>query len=95
MARKKKAGGGVTVADDPSPDETYEGKGSKVEKEAKERKRGGRADHKVEGASAKKRFDRPGRKLGGRVGCEKAPLSGASRTSMPEGRSADDGLAGT
>lgn len=54
-----------------------------VFKEADERKKGGRAKKKkhvhMEGHKGKHRMDRPGRKTGGRVGADKAPLSSAHR----------------
>jgi hypothetical protein len=37
-------------------------------------------DLKPEGATGKRRIDRPGRKLGGRVGADTAPLSSANKT---------------
>jgi hypothetical protein len=44
--------------------------------EAKEKKKGGSAIH---AAKAKHRLDRPGRKVGGRVGANSAPLSTAHK----------------
>lgn len=38
------------------------------------------ADMSVEGPMPKRRLDRPGRKTGGRVGADMAPLSSAART---------------
>ena len=58
---------------DESPLETYEGQKSHVQKEAKERKRGG----KVDGMKAKHRADRKPRKSGGRTGSNFNPLSSA------------------
>lgn len=85
--RKHRAGGGV-VDKDESPREVYAGAGSNVVKEADERKKGGpvKAKKKVgmDGAKAKMRLDRPGRKSGGRVGADKSPLSSAARTSDPD-----------
>lgn len=66
---------------------------SNVAKEAKERKKGGRVSKdsaRVEGKMAKMRLDRPGRKSGGRVGCDKSPLSSAARLSSTAGHSTDD-----
>ena len=37
----------------------------------------------VEGAPSRRRYDRPGRKLGGRAGSDLAPLSTASKTIAP------------
>jgi hypothetical protein len=81
--KMKRAGGGV-VPKDESPKEVYAGAGSNVVKEADERKDGGRVKKKeggkVEGKKAKMRLDRPGRKMGGRVGADRSPLSEAART---------------
>lgn len=52
------------------------------EKESPARKKGG----KVEGKMAKMRLDRPGRKAGGRVGADKAPLTEAAKSSQPKSR---------
>ena len=80
-------------ADDEAPSEVYAGKGSNVEKEAKEKKHGGRAKRKhggaakhvgmVAGMAAKKRADRPARKRGGKVGADQAPLSTAHAGKEP------------
>lgn len=70
---KKRSSGGATEA----------GGNPNVFKEAKERKRGGRA-MKAEGGVSKMRLDRPGRKTGGRVGADKSPLSSAARVTSPE-----------
>ena len=91
--RRKASGGGVT--DDMSaPREVYSGAGSNVVKEAEEKKRGGRAKRKhgghamkIDGHMAKRRLDRPGRKMGGRTGADKAPLSSAHKTKNPVGMS--------
>lgn len=56
-------------------------KESGVYKEAEERKHGGRAKHRVEGHKAKHHLGRPGRKRGGRVGADMAPLSSAAKVS--------------
>lgn len=71
---QKRAAGGVTVDGGGNPN---------VIAEAKDKRRasGGRAK-KVDGASGKMaamRLDKPGRKTGGRVGADKAPLTGANR----------------
>lgn len=68
-ARHKKAG---------APKVVYAGAGSNVIKEAMEKKRGG-ACIGAEGAKAKHKLGRPGRKRGGRVGADQAPLSTAAR----------------
>ena len=57
MARKHKASGGEAdfgkprVDEDPSPSSVYAGKGSNVEAEAKEKKKGGRAKRRHGGAA--------------------------------------------
>lgn len=84
--KKKESGGGVMkVSGNPN-----------VFKEAAERKKGGktkRADGgKVEtktiglmtGGAVRPRLDRPGRKMGGRVGADKSPLSTANRSTSAE-----------
>ena len=50
------------------------------EAEGKRRKRGGKAviAHRMTGGATKMRLDRPGRKRGGRVGADTAPLSSAN-----------------
>jgi hypothetical protein len=88
--RKHKAGGGPMKGDvvkDEAPSEVYAGKGSNVEAEAKEKKRGGRAMKHVghvAGHKAKARADRPARKSGGRIGCEASPFSSAARGTEPK-----------
>lgn len=74
---------------DESPSETYAGKGSNVEKEAKERKHGGKAKKhlgKMEGKKSEHRADRMPRKSGGRAGSNANPLSSAHAGSAPKGR---------
>lgn len=77
---------GVVMSDAPVTT-AYSGGGSKVAQAAIKRKRGGavNAETKPDGMFAKKRFDRPGRKTGGRVGADTAPLSSAARMSKPPG----------
>lgn len=58
-----------------------------VFKEAEEKKKGGKVGKhvgKAEGSAAKHRMDRPGRKKGGRVGANAAPLSTAHTASSPD-----------
>ena len=69
----RKEGGRVGMKVSGNPD---------VFEEADERKHGGKMKAKKhvghpEGKMAKHRMDRPGRKSGGRVGADKAPLSSA------------------
>lgn len=84
------------VADSMAPaKEVYSGAGSNVVKEAEEKKRGGKVhrknggkvSHMIEGHAAKRRMDRPGRKMGGACGSDKNPLSSAAHPSKPAGRS--------
>lgn len=79
MKGKKRSGGGaMKVSGNPN-----------VFKEAAERKDGGKVESKgkvlglMTGGGVRPRLDRPGRKLGGRVGADKSPLSTANKTSSP------------
>lgn len=90
---QKRADGGVVDKDD-APSTVYAGKGSKVVEEAEQKKKGGavcakKDGGKVEGGKTRLRLDRPGRKMGGRVGADKSPLSSAASSSNPTGHSAD------
>jgi hypothetical protein len=84
----KRADGGKVKA--------YDAEGSNVEKEANERKRGGRVKHekkamqerKVEGEKAKHRLDRPKRASGGRVGSDKSPFTSAQHETEARGHKA-------
>ena len=85
-ARHKKAGGGRT--------EMWVSGNPDVKKEAEEKKKGGRAKRAtgrkvktvgfMDGGAVRPRVDRPGRKMGGRVGADKAPLSSANKTTSAE-----------
>ena len=92
MKGKKRASGGV-VDKDESPKEVYAGAGSNVVKEADERKDGGRVKRKeggkVDGKKSKMRLDRPGRKMGGRVGADRSPLSEAAKLTGPSDKQGD------
>ena len=76
----------------------YDAQGSNVEKEAEERKRGGKVDKKkerkrggkVEGEKPKMRMDRACRKDGGRVGSDKSPFTSARHTSGVVDHRTDD-----
>lgn len=72
----------------------YNAQGSNVEKEAEEKKKGGRVKRadggKVDGKKAKMRMDRACRASGGRVGSDKSPLSSAAKVSPVEGHKTDD-----
>lgn len=72
--KKKSTGGGIANA----------GGNPSVITEAKERKKGGKVIGKMHGGAASRRLDRPGRKRGGRVGADMAPLSTASKSASPE-----------
>ncbi len=85
-------GGDVGPEKEPKP---YNAQGSNVEKEAEEKARGGRAKKKkgesmVEGKEKKMRLDRPGRKTGGRVGADKAPLTTAANIRPASEHKAED-----
>ena len=66
-----KADGGIAVRAGGNPE---------VFKEAEEKKKGGKAMGKMQGAMSRHRLDRPGRKTGGRVGADRSPLSSANKT---------------
>lgn len=70
----------------------YAGAGSKVAREAEERKKGGRVKEaeKVMGPKPRHRLDRPGRKSGGAVGADKTPLTTAARVTPPGGGKAEE-----
>lgn len=72
--KHKKEGGRIGMKAAGNPD---------VFEEAEEKKHGGKVKGKkigeMHGKSPKHRMDRPGRKSGGRVGADKAPLSSANR----------------
>ena len=80
--------------EDKSPSEVYAGKGSNVEKEADERKHGGRAKRKhggkVHGKHAMHHAGRHPRKSGGRSGSNFSPLSSAHGGTPPKGHKAMD-----
>lgn len=95
MSRARhKEGGKVEPELHPKP---YNAQGSNVEKEAMEKKAGGRAKRKhggmVEGHHGKKRMDRPGRKRGGRAGADMAPLTTASKITNAKDHKATEGNA--
>lgn len=81
--KKYKSGGALPMKVSGNPD---------VFKEAESRKKGGKVKPKgamkADGHKAKHRMDRPGRRSGGRVGADKAPLSSAHGTTSPS-KSAD------
>ncbi len=92
--------GGKVEPDQKEP-KPYNAVGSEVEKEAEEKKHGGKVKRKRgghvmehgEGEKAKHRLDRPGRKRGGRAGADMSPLTTASKVTNAEGHSAEEGNA--
>ncbi len=70
---KKAEGGRINMKVSGNPDVFKEAE----DKHGTERKRGGRVKMKVEGGHPIHRADRPGRKVGGRVGADRSPLSSA------------------
>jgi hypothetical protein len=84
-AKHHKASGGRTheIASG-NPDVIKEAEGKEPYAKGDERKHGGRMKKKhgmhPEGKKAKHRHDRPGRKMGGRVGADRMPLSSAHRS---------------
>lgn len=84
-SKHKAKGGEVEPKMTPKP---YNAQGSEVEKEAEEKKRGGRAKHKhggeVEGKPMKEHLGRAGRARGGRTGADQSPLSTASKVTSAE-----------
>lgn len=81
----KRAKGGVVK---------YDAADSNVEKEAEERKKGGRVkkkhEMKMEGEKPKHRLDRPHRAKGGRVSSDQSPFSSARKLSSAKGHSTPD-----
>lgn len=73
---QRKSGGRIGMKVSGNPD---------VFKEAEEKKKGGavKKSMHMDGHKSKHRMDRPGRKSGGRVGANKAPLSTAHTVTTP------------
>ncbi len=104
-ARHKKAGGGRTnMVASGNPDVIKEAEGKEDYAKGDEKKRGGRAKHKraaggkvgtslglMTGGAVRPRLDRPGRKMGGRVGADRAPLSSAHSSGASESLPRSDG----
>lgn len=97
--RSKKASGGENDAemDLKSKPMRYTAD-SNVNKEAEERKDGGRTKrkrggecHKVEGEGTKMRMDRKPRKSGGRTGSDSNPFSSARNGTPPKGHTTESG----
>ena len=93
-ARHKDMGGKVEPALHPK---AYNAEGSEVEKEAEEKKHGGKVKRKdgghVDGKKSMMRLDRPGRKRGGRVGADMSPLTTASKVTDAKEHKASEGNA--
>jgi len=82
----KSGGGRIGMVAAGNPDVITEAHSKEPYDEGDERKRGGKVKKKKhgmmpEGKMAKHRMDRPGRKMGGRVGSDKAPMSSAHHSS--------------
>ncbi len=105
-ARHKKAGGGRTnMVASGNPDVIKEAEGKEDYAKGDEKKHGGRmkkraAGGKVDagksiglmtGGAVRPRGDRPGRKMGGRVGADRAPLSSAHSSGASESLPRSDG----
>lgn len=76
--------GGVVVKD-KAPSDVYAGASSNVVKEAKAKKRGGKACD-MEGSKSAMHAGRKARKSGGRAGSNMNPLSSAHAGTAPKGR---------
>ena len=91
--RSKRASGGVNeMAQDMATKNqryTYQ---SKVNDEAEERKRGGKAVGKVKGGKGKANMGRMPRKSGGRAGSNMNPLSSAAKGTPAPGRNVSGSL---
>lgn len=89
--KHKASGGRAHEVVSGNPDVLKEAKGEESYDEGDERKKGGKVKKHVgmpEGKKAKHRMDRPmhkGRKSGGRVGSDKAPLSSAHKGGKSSG----------
>jgi hypothetical protein len=100
---KRAKGGNVEDALDRKEEgegkvDAFDAKGSHIENEAKERKKGGkvarkdggRTEREVEGKKPRHSMGRPGRKDGGRVGSDKSPLSSAHDVTGAKEHRVDD-----
>ena len=105
-ARHKKAGGGRTnMVASGNPDVIKEAEGKEDYAKGDEKKHGGRAKKRAAGGKVepgksiglmtggvvRPRMDRPGRKMGGRVGADRSPLSSAHNTTSAESTPRSDG----
>jgi len=95
--RHKKGGGRLNMVASGNPDVIKEAEGKEDYAKGDEKKHGGRAKHKgkhrssggkvlglMTGGAVRPRLDRPGRKAGGRVGADRAPLSSAHNSGPSE-----------
>ena len=92
--RKGRSTGGVNeAAEDLKDKPEARTNAANIDREAEERKRGGRAKRKdggkAEGEMMKMRADRKPRKSGGRTGADKNPFSSARHGSEPKGHKTD------
>ncbi len=103
----KAKGGRTDMVVSGNPDVLKEAKGKEPYDEGDEKKHGGRAKHKraaggkvqakgtalglMTGGAVRPRLDRPGRKSGGRVGSDRAPLSSAHSSGASEKLPASSG----
>jgi len=94
--RKKRGTGGVNDAEDDVKDAPPDRSSpNNIQKEAEEKKRGGRAKKahggkmigKVEGEKAMRHAGRKPRNSGGRTGSDSSPLTSSHSGSQPAGRS--------
>ena len=78
---KRKKGGRTKMVVSGNPDVLREAEGGPEHKSggAVKKKAGGKVIGKMYGGPVRARLDRPGRKQGGRVGADKAPLSSAHK----------------
>lgn len=93
---RRAKGGGVGAVPENAKAESYAGTGSRTEKEAERRAKGGavkmhkgRMPHMIAGHAPRHHGNRPGRKAGGSVGADSHPMTEASRLSAPEGMHKD------
>lgn len=80
----KKKGGRIDMVASGNPDVIEEAEEKKKGGKVHKRKAGGKVVGLMTGGAVRPRLDRPGRKMGGRVGADKAPLSSANKSSSPE-----------
>lgn len=74
--KQRKSGGRTEMWVSGNPDVKKE---AEMKGEGGSRKRGGKVRRAIGGKVSAMRLDRPGRKMGGRVGADKSPLSSAHK----------------